>query len=95
MEAEGEFSVTLFKENETILISNKFQAVILNRKEVNGLRKLIIENNEIQVTNSIKSLDVTIDNQLKFNKHISRLLSKASMQLYAVRKKHARKRSNY
>ena len=54
-----------------------------------------MENNEIKVTNSIKSLDVTTDNQLKFNKHLSRLCSKASMQVYAVRKKHARKRSNY
>ena len=61
-----------------------FHAIILNRKEVQGLHKLIIENNEIKVTNSIKILSINIDDQIKFNKHILTLCFKAAMQLNAL-----------
>ena len=71
LEADGELSVGWFRENEMVVNSDKFQAIILNRKEAQGAHKLIIDNKEIKTTNSIKLLGINIDDQLKFNEHIS------------------------
>ena len=81
LEAEGELSVGWFRKNEMVVNSDKFQAIILNRKETQAIHKLIIDNKEIKTTNSIKLLGINIDDQLKFNEHISILCSKAAMQL--------------
>ena len=81
LEAEGELSVGWFRENEMVVNSDKFQAIILNRKEAQAAHKLIIDNKEIKTTNSIKLLGININDQLKFNEHISILCSSAAMQL--------------
>ena len=54
-----------------VVNSDKFQAIILNRKEAQASHKLIIDNKEIKTTNSIKLLGTNIDDQLRFNEHIS------------------------
>ena len=60
--------------------ADKLQAIIiLNRKEAQATHKLIIENKEIKTASSIKLLATNIDDQLKFNKHISVLGHKAAM----------------
>ena len=84
LEAEGELSARWFRENEMVVNSEKFQAVILNRKEAQAAHKLIIDNKETKTTNSIKSPGINIDDQLRFNEHISVLCSKAAMQLNAL-----------
>ena len=81
LEAEGELSVGWFRENEMVVNSDKFQAIILNRKEAQAAHKLIIDNKEIKTTNSIKLLGININDHLKFNEHISILCSSAAMQL--------------
>ena len=80
LEAEGELSVGWFRENEMVVNSDKFQAIILNRKEAQAAHKLTIDNKEIKTTNSIKLLDININDQLKFNEHISILCSEVAMQ---------------
>ena len=50
-------------------ISDKFQAIILNRKEAQATHKLIINDKEIK-TNSIKLLGINTDDHLKLNEHI-------------------------
>ena len=50
--------------------------------------KLIIDNKEIKTTNSIKLLGINIDDQLRFNEHISILCSKTTMQLNALSRLH-------
>ena len=84
MKTEGELSVGWFRENKMVVNSDKFQAFILNRKEAQAAHKLIIDNKEIKTTNSIKLLGTNIDDQLRFNEHISMLCSKAAMQLNAL-----------
>ena len=69
-----------------VVNSDKFQAIILNRKEAQAAHKLIIDNKEIKTTNSIKLLGINIDDQLRFNEHISILCSKVAMQLNALSK---------
>ena len=66
-----------------VVNSNKFQAIILHRKEVQATHRLIIGDKETKTTNSIKLLGINIDDQLKFNEHISILCSNAVMQLNA------------
>ena len=66
-----------------VVNSDKFQAIVLNRKETQAVHKLVIDNKEIKTTNSIKLLDIKIDDELRFNEHISVLCSKAAMQLNA------------
>ena len=70
-----------FRENEMVVNSDKFQAIILNRKEAQAAHKLIIDNKDTKITNSIKLLGVNIDDHSKFNEHISILCSKAAMQI--------------
>ena len=70
-----------FRENEMVINSDKLQAIILNKKETQAAHKLIINNKEIKTTNSIKLLGINVDDQLRFNEHISVLCSKAAMQL--------------
>ena len=72
-----------FRENEMVINSDKFQAIILNRKEAKAAHKLITDK-EIQITNSIKLLGINIDDQLRFNEIISILCSKAAVQLNAL-----------
>ena len=45
---------------------------------------MIIDNKEIKTTNTIKLLGKNINDQLKFNEHISILCSKAATQLNAL-----------
>ena len=46
--------------------------------------KLQIDNNEIKSENLVTLLGITIDNQLSFDDHISKLCNKASMQLNVI-----------
>ena len=84
LEAERKLSVGWFWENEMVLNSDKFQAIIVNRKDGQAAHKLFIDNKEIKTTNSIKLLGISIDDQLRFNEHISTLCSKAAVQLNAL-----------
>ena len=55
LEAEGELSVGWFKKNEMVVI-DKFQAIILNRKEAQAIHKLIIDNKEIKTNNKLNKI---------------------------------------
>ena len=68
--------------------SDQFHVVILNRKGIQGTQKLITENNKIKTKDLIKLVGTGIDNQLKFNEHISMLTSKAAIQINALNKLH-------
>ena len=83
-EQESESAVGWFKQKEMITNADKFQAIILNKKESEAKYKLTIDNNDIESTKSVKLLGLTNDNRLRFDKHISNLCSKATMQLNAL-----------
>ena len=64
---------------------DKFQAIIMNKRRENQITlNLKIYNNEIETPKSVKLLGIEIDNQLSFNQYISKLRSKAAMQLNAI-----------
>ena len=71
-----------------IVNADKFQAIILNKKESEAKYKLTIDNNDIESPKSVKLLCMTIDDRLRFEStmiaYISNLRSKAAMQLNAL-----------
>ena len=83
LEQESESAVGWFKQNEMIVNADKFQAIILNKKESEAKYKLTIDNNT-ESTRSVKLLGLTIDDRLRFDQHILNLYSKAAIQLNAL-----------
>ena len=79
LEQESESAVSWFKQNELIVNVDKFQAIILNKKESEAKKKRTIDNNDIESAKSVKLLGITIDDRLRFDQHISNLCSKAAM----------------
>ena len=72
-----------FKQNEMIVNAEKFEVIILNKKECEAKYKLTIDNNDTESTKSVKLLGITINDRLRVE-HISNLCSKAAMQLNAL-----------
>ena len=81
LEQASESAVSCFKQIETIVNADKFQAIILNKKESEAKYKLTIDNNDIESTKSVKLLGITIDDRQRVDQHISNLCSKAAMEL--------------
>ena len=81
LEQECESAVSWFKQNEMIVNAETFRAIILNRKESEAKYELILDNNDIESTKSLKLLGITIDDRQRVDQHISSLCSKAAMEL--------------
>ena len=64
---------------------DKFQCISLDRFG-RPPTSISIEGNTIPSSNSIKVLGVTLDSSLKYNKHISNLCFKASIQINAMKR---------
>ena len=60
---------------------DEFHAIILNKIESNMSCTPNIDENAIELTNTVKLLAVNIDHKLRFDFHISKLCSKAAVQL--------------
>ena len=60
-----------------IFNADKFQAIILNKKESEAKYKLTINNNDIESTKPVKLLGITTDDRLRFHQHLLNLCSKA------------------
>ena len=84
LEHESEPAVGWFKQNEMVVNADKFQAIILNKKENEAKYKLTIDNSDFESTKSVKVLGITIDHRLRFDQHITNLCSKAAAQLNAL-----------
>ena len=67
-----------------IVNTDKFQAIILNKKESEAKYKLTIDNNDTESTKSVKLLGIKIDDRLRFDQHILNLCTKAAVQLNAL-----------
>ena len=72
---ESQETIDWLKLNQIIVNPEKFQAMFISKKK-NALPrnlKLQINNTEITPQPPVELLGVTIDNELKFDQHISRL----------------------
>ena len=63
-----------------IVNPDKFQLKLLRKSKKKVIQeKLEIDNNEIESENSVTLSGITIDKQLSFDDHISKLCNKASI----------------
>ena len=82
---ESESAVHWFRSSNMMVNSDKFQLMLLQKFRKKVIQeKLQIDNNEIEFENSVTLLVITIDNQLSFDDHISKLCNNALMQLKAL-----------
>ena len=82
---ESEKAVKWFKENMMIVNPDKFQAIIIDRKnQCNNPTTININGIEINSENSVKLLGLEIDSKLNFDKHITQLCKKSACQLNAL-----------
>ena len=78
LEKESETAVECFNQNK--MNPNKFQAMLLQKRNKNKQSCFKIRDQTIKMTNCAKLLGINI-NKLNFHSHISDLGKKASMQL--------------
>ena len=84
---ETEILKKWFKENSLEANPTKFQSMLISSKgEKETDLSLVIDGIEIDPANNIKVLGITIDQCLKFNKHISDMCSKAGRQLNVLQR---------
>ena len=67
-----------------IVNPDKFQAMLLQKRNENKQSCLEINNQTIKTTNCVKLLRINIDSKLNFDSHISDVCKKASIQLIAL-----------
>jgi len=79
-----------FTHNGLLLNASKSTSMFMSRSHIppNNL-SLTLDNDNIDISNSIKLLGVTIDNKLSFNEHVAEVIRKVSNQLQ-VMKRHKR-----
>ena len=74
-------AVAWFNQNKMIVNPDKFQTMLLEKRNENDQSCLKINNQTIITTNCVKLLGLNIDSKLNFDGHISDLYKKAPMQL--------------
>ena len=70
---------------KTKFILGKFQFMVLGVKNIVPFR-LSVNGKIISCSNEVRLLGITIDNELKFKKHIENLCEKLSYKLHALRR---------
>ena len=85
LETEGNIATKWFRDNSMIVNPEKFQAIIIDRKNQNNNPQILtIDNKNINSTDSVTLLGLEIDSKLNFDKHISKLCKKSAGQLNAL-----------
>ena len=75
----------LFKINSMKANSGKFQFMVLGVKNIASFR-LNVNGQIIPCSNEVKLPGITIDNELRFKKHVDNLCKKKSYELHALRR---------
>ena len=84
LEKELETAVEWFNQNRMIVNPDKFQAMLLEKRNENNQLCLKINNQTIKTTNCVKLLGINIDSKLNIDSHIFDLCKNTSMQLNAL-----------
>ena len=83
--SESEKAVQWFKENMMIVNPDKFQAIIIDRKnQQNNPTSMKINYININSENGVRLLGSEIDRKLNFDKHITELCRKGASRLNAL-----------
>jgi len=85
LEAESKVAIDWFKNNEMIVNPEKFQAIIVTKKnKIGNSYSIDLGENKVLSEKSVTLLGIQIDNKISFEDHISSLCKKASSQLNAI-----------
>ena len=84
LEKESETAVEWFDQNKMIVNPDKFQAMLLEKRNENNQLCLKINNQTIKTTNCVKLLGINIGSKLNIDSHIFDLCKNTSMQLNAL-----------
>ena len=85
LQNEAEIAIQWFKDNFMIVNPGKFQAMTINRfGKMENEHEMYIDNKKITSEHFNNLLVIEIDNQQKFDNHVSILCRKAGSQLNAV-----------
>ena len=81
LESESEVVIDWFKKNKMVGNTDKFQAVILDKRESNHTNKRItVDNQQIKVVSSVKLLGIQLVDKLNFNLDITNNCKSAANQ---------------
>jgi len=85
LQTEGNIATKWFRDNSMIVNPEKFQAIIIDRKnQNNNPQKLTIDNKTIDSSSNVSLLGLEIDSKLNFDSHITKLCRKSAGQLNAL-----------
>ena len=85
LESESNIAIDWFTKNEMIINSDKFQAIILDKKKSNLTNiPLTVDNQTIKSVPSVELLAIHLDDKLNFNLYISNICRSAANQLNAL-----------
>ena len=81
LESESEVVFDWFKKNKMVVNQDKFQAIILDKRESNHTNERItVDNQQIKVVSSVKPLGLQLEDKLNFNLHITNNCKSAANQ---------------
>ena len=86
LEKSTEKAMDWFTANSMEANPSKFQALILGNAHNKENEIFNVNNTEIKPTSSVKLLGVEVDNDLRFDLHISTICKKAAIQLNSLRR---------
>jgi hypothetical protein len=86
LESEGSILVDWFTNNQMEANPGKFQGLAVGKKTHNKTPTFSIQGANIECTNDVKLLGVTLDYLLNFDVHISNLCKKAARQINVLRR---------
>ena len=81
LENDNDILIKWFSDNYFKANADKFHLLISNHSKELTIK---VENEVIECCDSVKLLGITIDNELKFDEHVSKLCKKASQKLHAL-----------
>ena len=85
LEFVSDVVIDWFKKNEMVVNSDKFQAIILDkRKRDHTDERITVDNYQIKIVSSVKLSGLQLDDKLNFNVHISNICKSAANQLNAL-----------
>ena len=70
LESESQCTTEWFTRNGMFVNPDKFKAFVIDKKNYTN-EKMQISNEDIEIVLSVKLLEITIDDRLNFNEHIS------------------------
>ena len=85
LQNEAEIAIQWFKDNFMIVNPGKFLTMVINRfGKIENKHEMYIGNKKKTSEHSVKLLGIEIDNQLKFDNHVSTLCKKVGSQVNAI-----------